>query len=342
MGRNTIKFDFDATSIIQYVVSKFKILVIISILAAVVTAFASLLLHDKYKAEVIMFPTSQVSASRSMVDPNYSYAKGEFLGIGEDEEVDQLLQILNSDDIKYELINKYKLEEHYKIDLKSKGAYSKIFKIISSNINSSRTEYNSVSVTVIDEDPKYAANMANDISVFVDSIFNRMFRLKAQNAYQIVKHEHDSLSNHINILLDSLTKLNKLGILDYGYQSQELTKAYYNALSTGKTELIKTFEKKIKVMQDYGSTANLLGQEISYKEKNLGDLSSKLTIAKVAVNQTIPNKYIVSSASVPDYKDSPKRSIIVIVSAISAFFIALLAFIFIDNFKKIMAKPINE
>ena len=334
MGRNTIKFDFDASSIIQYVIGKFKILAIITLLAAVVSGIASLFIHDKFKAEVVMFPGTQASVAQALVDPSYASYKSEFLGVGEDEDVDKLLQILNSEDIKYELITKYDLAEHYKIDLKSKGAYSKLLKALDGSIKSSRTEYNSVSVTFIDEDPEYAAKIANEISVLADSVNNRMLREKVTKAYLIVKTEYDSLSRHVHVLLDSLTNINKMGILDYAYQSQELTKAYYNALSLGKTELANTFDKKIKVMEAYGATSNVLIQELAYKEGYLSSLSQKLTMTKVAVNQRIPSKYVVSTARVPNLKDSPKRSMIVLISAISAFFVALLAFICIDNFKK--------
>jgi capsular polysaccharide biosynthesis protein len=334
MGRNIVKFDFDASSIIQYIISKFKLLVIISITAAIVSGLASLLIKNKYKAEVVMFATTQSSVSQMLVDPNYQSYKSEYLGIGIDEDVDKLLQIVSSDDIKYELIEKYKLAEHYKVDLKSKGAYSKLISILDGRIKCSRTEFNSVSITFIDEDPEYAAKIANEISILADSVNIRMYREKATKGYKIIKNEYDSLRQNIILILDSLTQINKKGVLDYEYQTQELTKAYYNALVSGRPELIKNFENKMDILETFGANANVLIQELGYKQGFLNSLGQKLTIAKVAVTNTIPNKYIVSKAHVPDLKDSPKRSGIVILSAISAFFMALLAFIIIDNYKK--------
>ena len=336
MGNDNPTIDFNASSIIKYIISKIKILALITLIAAVLAAVASLFIHDKYKAEVVMFPATQASISQSLVDPNYNNTKSEYLGVGTDEDVDKLLQILNSETIKYELINKFNLSEHYGINLATKGAQSKLLKTLGGSMNCSRTEYNSVVISVIDENPQLASNMANEISSLADSVNNRMIRDKVMKSYQIIKSEHDSLSLRLKVILDSLTRLNKLGIVDYQFQSQELTKAYYNALAAGKSDLVTILEKKLKIFESYGATANLLTLELGYKEGFISSLNQKLTIARVAMNNKISSKYIVNSAKVPDSKDSPKRTIIVLISAIAAFFVSLISFILIDNFKKIL------
>ena len=79
-----------------------------------------------------------------------------------------------------------------------------------------------------------------------------------------------------------------------------------------------------------------LEDEIFEAEKLLAELGRKLTVAKVAVKSTISQKFVVSRPVLPDYKDYPKRSLIVLVAAISTFFVALFSYIILDNLKKVL------
>jgi uncharacterized protein involved in exopolysaccharide biosynthesis len=336
MGKNKEKYDFSANNLIAYVAKRFKTLLKISILGAVVTAIITLFIHNQYKSSFILFPASPVNVARSITDINYGYVKGDFLSVGSDEEVDELMQVLNSSDIIVELISKFDLAKHYKIDLNKKGAYTKLYKAVSSNVKINKTEYTSVSVEVWDEDPKLSYDMSNEIMDLVDTVFNRMQKDRIVKAYNLAQCAYDSLYKHIGMVQDSLTKLNKMGLLDYQYQTQEVTKAYYKALMAGKTDLANKIEKQIKLMENYGSRTMTLRDEIAYTEKNLGDLSGKLTIAKVAMKSKISPKYVVTKPGIPDYKSYPKRMLIVLVAGISTFFVALFAFIVIENLKKVI------
>jgi uncharacterized protein involved in exopolysaccharide biosynthesis len=336
MGKNKEKYNFEAKSLIAYVAKRFKILLTISILGAFITAIITLFIPNKFKSSLVLFPASPVNVARFISDINYGYAKGDFLGIGSDEELDELLQILNSSDIITGLITKFNLAEHYKINLNKKGSYSLLYNKVYSNLKINRTEYSSVNVTVWDEDPKICWEMANEIINLADTVFNHMQRERILKAYILAQNAYDSLYRHIGTIQDSLTKLNKLGILDYSSQSQEITKAYYKALLAGKTDLANSIHKQIRILEEHGSKTQTLWAQISNSEKNLGDLGTKLTIAKVALKSTISQKFVVSKPEIPDSKDYPKRKLIVLAAAISTFFVALFFFIIIDNFKKVI------
>lgn len=336
MSKNKEKYNFDSSNLIAYVAKRFKTLLIISILGAFITAIVTLFIHNEYKSSLALFPASQANVARSISDVYYGYSKGDFLGVGGEEEEDELMQVLNSNDIILGLISKFNLAKHYKINLNKNGTYSRLYKKVQSNIKISRTEYTSVNVEVWDEDPKVCWEMANEIINLADTVFYRMQKERTLKAFTLAQIEYDSLHNHIGKIQDSLTKINKLGILDYPTQTQEITKAYYKALLAGKTDLANTIHKQMKVLEAYGSRTVTLKEEIVNSEKNLADLGNKLTVAKVATKNTISQKFVVSKPGMPDAKDYPKRMIIVLVAAISTFFVALFAFIIIDNLKKVI------
>ena len=313
------------------------VLAAISLMAALVSGIVSLTIHNKYKSSIVMFPTSAVSTSKSLLDPSYSASKNaDLMNVGDEEDVDKLLQILNSGQIKTMLIKKFDLIGHYKIKISKKGAYKKLYDKLDDNLHISRTEYNSVIVEVKDEDAVIAANMANGIAILVDTVFNEMYKERAFKAYIAVKVDYDSISNSIKLLQDSLCNFGKMGLYDVGYQTQELNKAYYRALLQGKNDIAMSIKKQLNFIAENAGKYIILKDYIGYKQALQHNREVRLREVKMEISQKLPNKFIVDYASVADTKDSPKRMLIVLVSAISAFFVALFCFIIFEKIKKLV------
>jgi capsular polysaccharide biosynthesis protein len=337
MGKNKNKFDFDASNFLAYIFKRLKVLIVISLLAAVVSGIVSLAIHNKYKSSIVMFPTSAVSKSKSILDPNYTTSKNaDLMNVGDEEDLDKLLQILNSGQIKAKLVKKFNLINHYKIDISKKGAYKKLYTKVDDNMHVNRTEYNSVIVEVLDEDPVFAANMANEIAVLVDTVFNEMNKERALKTYNAVKIEYDSISVSIKSLQDSLTILGKMGLYELGFETKEMYKAYYSALMKGRNDIANMIKKQLDIIAANAGKYNILREYIGLKLSLQHNREVRLTEAKMEVIQKLPYKFVVDYAGVADSKDSPKRMIIVLVSAISAFFVALLCFIIFENIKKLL------
>ncbi len=69
--------------------------------------------------------------------------------IGEEEQAEQMLQILNSSGSGIRLLREYDLMNHYEIGLDSKYKKTKLFKAYESNISFRRTEYMAVKISVL-------------------------------------------------------------------------------------------------------------------------------------------------------------------------------------------------
>ena len=92
-----------------------KPLIIVAIIAIVLSSIASLIIENKYKSIVVLFPTTTSSISKALLSETNS-GKEDILRFGEEEEVEQMLQILNSDEIRDKIVEKYDLANHYDID----------------------------------------------------------------------------------------------------------------------------------------------------------------------------------------------------------------------------------
>lgn len=335
MGKNKEKFDFDSGSIIIYMLKKAKILIGISVVAFIVSAIASFMITPKFKSTVIIFPTSTATVSKSVLNTQYNPSKGDLLNIGEEEECDQLLQVLLSNEMKDLVNEKYNLMDHYKIDSsKTKYPITEYYDAFDDNFRFRRSEYLSIIISVFDADPKLAAEMANDVAVFADTIISRMQKDRAKKAFILVKQEYSSIDSLIKSKDKEITKLTEMGLYDYDYQSRDLTKAYYKALSKGQTQTANNIKNKLEIVEKYGREFVSKYNEISYLITQRAALHFKYTETKAEFEQKLPNKFVVQKANVSEKKAYPRRSLIVLTSTIAAFFLTLALLVFIDSLKK--------
>ncbi len=83
-----------------------KQLTIIAVFTIVVSSIVSFFIKDKYESSVILFPTTTSSISKALIAENFG-GKDDILEFGDIEQAEQLIQILNSDEIKDRIIEKY-------------------------------------------------------------------------------------------------------------------------------------------------------------------------------------------------------------------------------------------
>ncbi len=328
------EFDFSSFKLIHYLLSKRNPLIIVSSFAFVISIVVSLLITPKFQSTVILYPASSTSVSQALVSTSGGTTKNDILNFGEEEETEQLLQILNSDEIKEKLIQKYQLFDHYKIKPDDKFKYTHIYAILKKNITFKKTEFMSVKISVLDEDPEIAANMANDIVALLDSTINRMKAKRTKDAFDIVSSEYLKLENDIMVLKDSLKMIGEKGVYNVSAQSQGLNEAWLEALSKGQRSLANDLKEQITILGEYGSDYIYLTTFLENESARLSILKDKYTQAKVNLKERLPNTFIVSKARKAEKKAYPKWSYIVILATFSAFLFALFFLILLDTIKR--------
>lgn len=330
MGKKKDKYD--ASNFVIYAWKRRKILLSVTFFAFIVSVIASLLITPRFKSTVIMFPTAAASVSGSLLSESM-FSSNELLKFGGEEEGEQLMQILQSQEIRNRIVQKYDLFKHYRIKTDSPYARTRLNEEYDSNIKVRRTELMSIVVDVLDTDPDTAAFIANDISNYVDTVMNQITRERAQMAFSLVAKEYNDLSLKINTLQDSLKKIRKLGVVNYESQSEALSNAYAQALRDGNQNAARQLESKLAVLAKYGGSYVSLRDFLLNESKRLSLLTAKYQQAKVDAEQNLPYKYIVDKAYRSDRKATPKRMIIVLASTVSAFFLALLFLVIADTIR---------
>lgn len=314
-------------------ISRHKIVLsVICFVSIVVSIFVCTSIPPKYKSSVILFPTSSGSISQALITE--SQQKKEILNFGDEEEVEQLMQILLSSEIRNRIIEKYDLFRHYRINPSDKYAYSNLYKKYDSNIDISRTEYMSIRIDVLDESAETAAHIANDIAALVDSLYAKIQKERATKAFIIVEKEFVAQKEKIKGLEDSLSVLSKLGVIDVKSQTEMYSEQHAIAIATGNERARTEIEKKLDILAIYGSSHSILKEQMFEEVKRLAAIEAKYREAKVDLEQDLPNTYIVSPGEVADRKHSPIYWITVSVSVLSTLLFSIVLLILFDKYIK--------
>lgn len=332
------KSDFNTTNFLLFLLKWWKPLVIVTVASALASAGFSFLITPKFKSTVVLFPTSTNAISKAILADNFG-VKQDILEFGEEEQAEQILQILNSNDIRARVISKFNLMRHYDIDSTGPYKMTNLINEYNSNITFRRTEYMAVEISVMDKDPQMAADIANTIGDLLDTVKNKMQKERAMKAFKIVEAEYTRQRDEIKTMEDSLTVLRKMGINDYETQAEAYNTQLAVELSKNNQAGVKAIEEKLKLLGEYGGIYVSLREQLEYEKEQLSKIKAKYEEAKVDAMETLPAKFVVERAFKAEKKSYPVRWIIVLVSSISGFLLAVLVLIVIDSFRK---KKVNQ
>lgn len=301
-------------------------LIILAMVTFVLSAIASLFMTEYYKSTALIFParTNSLTVNESAVK------RGNISDFGEEEEAEQLLQIINSDELQELVIAKNNLYTHYEIDTAERYARSKIRQKYGSNVNVKRTRYNSIDISVTDTDPLMAAQIANSISDFTDTVKNMMIRNRANTSMQMMLKEEMRLEESLKEVFEKLDSFHALGVVS-DIERAGLYEAYGQALRGGSGRSTNDLKRQLDVNKDHGD-------EYDGLRKQRDILTDQLMRHRAGKNQLIadssidiPQKFVVDVAKPADKKSYPVRWLIVIGSVFSVTLLAIILLIIKDQ-----------
>ncbi len=331
MTENNNSFSFESQNLITFFIKRFKPLAIITAIGAIVAIVVALSIKPRFESTVVLFPTHSTSISNDLLSGNLGTK--DLLKFGDEDEVEQLLQILHSEEIRNMIIDEFNLMEHYDIDPLSAYPRTQLNRKYAKNISFSRTEYMSIKISVLDEVPQTAADIANTLSAYIDTSMNRMKKERALLALKLVEKEYFSVQEEMHRMQDSLKILQQMGINNYESQAEVFYGAYATALiENADSKYIEELEGKIQILSDYGVAYTTTRNRLIYETERLSKFKSRYTEAKIDYEQALPHKFIVDRAVKAEKKAKPVRWLIVAVSTLATFVFAFLILIIIESF----------
>lgn len=295
--------------------------------------FIKLIMKWKFHFMVITVSAIVVSAvfsSEFFIKPRYkSFAiiyPSNIIPYSSETPSEQLLQLLESSDIRNAVVNKFNLAAHYDIDTTSKSGLFDLIAAYQSNVEVRRTQYNSIEIKVFDTDAQVACDMVVEIINALNLKARNLQREKTKEVLAIVSNQllvKQKQVDSVNSILQELRV--KYQLLDYEVQVKEVTKSYLKALSGGaRKESLKDIDALMRNLEEKGGEYYQMKETFDILLESYN--TSKLDYDKVMsdLNKILTYSNIVSKPYPADKKSYPIRWVIVTVSVVSTNLLLLL------------------
>lgn len=308
---------FLATScIIKILQQKRRTFLITGFVSGITGILLSYLIPAEYQSETILLPARHFSISKMLIEPNVGNQE-DYLKLGDDNDLEKLLQILYSDELKIALANHLNLWKRWHIENKEYRFYYLKNKW-DHYIHIYRTNYGAVRIKVYDRHPDTAALIANTLTSFIDTIQKNMTAERINSALQIVKKEYEQTIQHINQMEDSLNTLRSLGIYDYKEQVKAFSKEYAKALAKNNLKEKKQIEKLFETLQRYGGAYNTWSENLRKYRAKFAVIKYKYDQMLIDATYVLPLKYTIQKGIPNNKKARPIPWLIVLITVLSS------------------------
>jgi hypothetical protein len=272
-----------------------KIIIYVTLTVTILSAIISFIVPVYYKSTTIFYPYNLKS-----FDPRNLDEPAEDI-FGDKEDSDRLLLIGTSTFLENKLIEKFDLYKRYDIETTEKYARTKLIQELRDNLKLEKDERGAVEVTVYDEDPKVAADMANETVKLIDQINKAPIIETYSKIVKVFKSQLDEKYDE----LDSLS----------------------NNLRTFKNTLVR---KGVNAYFDDIKNADV---RITTDIADVIILKEKYQMASLFYDSDMSSLFIVEPANIAEKKSKPVRWIIVAASTFGAFALMSILAIFMEMYK---------
>ncbi len=351
MNNNQPEFSFDFISITKIAIKWKMHLLILTILGAIAAIIFTgpTFITPKFKSTTIFYPSKSASVSQSVLNDQQNITV-----FGNREESEQLLQILNSEMLRDDVIRHFNLREHYEVGEDEPYPMTITRKKYDKNIIFKRTEYNAVEIEVWDTNPVKAANIANYISGIIDSLKYDIQRARSAEALKVVEMEYNIRKNMVDSVLNVLDFLRSKGIYRYFGQTDIIYQKIVDTratlieeeerLNTYKqyrellpdTMVIRTegraraaraslrmLEPQMELLRKYGDQFIKTNSLFEVESKKLNDIIVKLNNLRIDNSNLPSQKFLISKATPAERREYPKRMVLVLLSTLGIFILSL-------------------
>jgi capsule polysaccharide export protein KpsE/RkpR len=212
-----------------------------------------------------------------------------------------------------------------------------MFDIYNKHVKTSKTQYETVEISVLDFYPQRASDMCDSIIHFYNQKIGNVYKVKRAEVLEILNNQLTEKNLELDTVVQKLNDLRtKTGIIDFENQVPEVTRGYMAALANGRGSASDTKQTKdlYESMLEKGSDAYRLQKMHNKIISNIDSLNTLYEINLSEYQKNITYSHVVEKPFPADKKSYPVRWLIVVFSAFSAVFLALLVFLVLDYRKK--------
>lgn len=355
-------------------------ILLFTLIGTIVAAVVAFIMPNWYSSTVNVVPPKSTSLGFEGMMNNLSSTLKDIgltkLG-GKGEGAYSLLVILDSRTVKDSIIKKYNLMERYEIET---GRMVDARKAFEENLEIEAEKEGNYTITITDKDPKVAAMMANDYVEIANNLAQNLFNWESRINREYLQKRIAATEENITRISDSIriysqsklifspqdqAKALSTALIDFKAElmKQEiildlLTNKYgkddpYTVMQTGVINQLKTQLSNAQNQPGFGGNFALnkaaevgiefmrLYAEFETLNKVKAFLIPMLEEARLNEIRQTQSFFIVDKAIPPDKKIKPKRSLIILGSAVGLLLLSVI-FTLVFNSYKSFSKQVKE
>jgi capsule polysaccharide export protein KpsE/RkpR len=343
--------------IIRHLFSSFKTIIIVAFIAAVGSVIYVLTLNDVYRSSANLFPSEERSVGLDILSGRGLGAlTGGLIG-GRNRDIDRLYVLLNSESSKRRVIEEFDLMEVYET-AGERWPMTITMGELEENTSFRGLQEGNFIIEVWDEDParakamvEFYVQLVSDLSIELAGVEARNYREFIEQRYNLSLQTIDDLRNRMQVFQESygiyelpeqvLSNLQVIAdLMARKIEAQARLEVFAETLSP-ENDLYKTTQVEVNVLdQQIQNLYNNSNQEqflINFPELPkiaseyytlLQDIEVEIQIQKVLLplyeqarleeQKSLPVVTVVDPPQIAEKKDRPFRSLIVILSVLSA------------------------
>jgi|GEM_PF-1047054 uncharacterized protein involved in exopolysaccharide biosynthesis len=310
--------DYNLIGIVRVLIRWKNQILIASVTATIIAAaYSWFFMPDYYKSSATIYPINLAYGDRAAV---FNLDHVEYYGNKED--VNRVLTICQSGPIEGYIIDKYKLADHYKINKEKKYWKTKVQKEFESNYKAIKTEQGAIEISILDTDPKLAAEIISDVIHEIDRIYR------------------GSLTDSKRQQLASFTKQmaeQQAMISAYGDTLAVLGKEYHIVVKAGSGAGSRKAD--IDIVEGSDLKAVEIYKSIYARQKNaLIEYNAHANIKgeiEISLTNDTNSIAIIDEPTIADQKEKPVRSLICLTVFILVFVFSIFGVLLIDQIQEI-------
>ncbi len=307
---------FNNTNLLRIVLKWKWHLIILAVVSALVSLLVSspLLMKPRFKSVAYIYPSNIMPYS-------------------DESETEQMLQWITSMVVRDSVIKKFDLAKHYGISPDEKYFNSTLGYMFSKNVKISKTQYESIEVSVTDIDPVMAMDIVNSILYFTDEKIRATHSVK----YDEVVVSMDKILETKRAEIDSVTSryreiATNYGVYDVLGQSQEITRGELRTVSGGGGSINTKDVQKLKLgMMEKSGELLYLSNRIEDLANEYSEIMLKYDVARFDIDKNFTFVNVVTPPQVADKKSYPKRLFVMFYFVAGTLLFSLLAIAFLER-----------
>lgn len=287
-----------------------------SLIGMVLGIVAYAMLSKKYKSQGIIYPANPNTRDQIISNPQF----------GHEIEVERLMQLLESRNIRTRVVNEFNLVDYYEIDSTQLDWKERLNSRFINDIQFDRTKYMSIVISAELKDPILASKVVNYIIDVADDFRKEMYNRNIKSELQYLKEKRDEQEIRFKAVRSKIYKLKdstKTENIIENFLNLSAKEKFYESdfiNSVAITDLLEDFKtQKHKFMQ----------YDIDYQQA-----------VEVAKRPVLKN-YVVDRA-IPSHKSVSPSILIVVLGFFMGAFLAFMLSWVLDKWNRLKAEVAGD